>query len=220
MAQRRNFQNMYDGYEGDPFDDGSGMIGGDFNPGGSPFEAPPAPTSPGGGFGSDFQDDPLSPGTSRAPGFFLLSPEEQQQIRDMERGAIVGNQETAREIGGWMKPNTPIERQNEPQLPQAVSVEERAGPEQSFSNDTPPQSFAPAPVSAGTPNPMETPVGPQRRSLSNAAPALFAESGGSRMFGDAGGLMSGGRGVLGSNAGGPTPTEMMLSIMRQLRGGA
>lgn len=220
MAQRRSFQNMYDGYEGDPFeDDGGGMIGGDFAPGGAPFEAPSAPPPN--------PQDPFGNGRDRPDAFYNLSPEEQQAIIDLQNGAIGGNQETAREIGGWSRPNTPVTQQ--PNLPQAVSVEERGGPEQSFAQDTPQMSMAPDPVAASTPQPMQTsapppmgaPTGPQRPSIvSNAAPALFAESGGGgRMFGSAGGLMGGGRGVMGSNPGGPTPTEMMLSIMRQLRNG-
>lgn len=195
------------------FGDKASMIGGDYNPGGAPMEG----GDPG---GIADPQDPFGNGQDRPDAFFALSPEEQQAIIDLQAGAIAGNQETAREFGGGGRPTTsPTAGFN---LPRGVSVEERAGPEASFSQDTPAMSMEPAPISAGMPEPMQTqtaPQGPQRRSVSNAAPALFAESGGGRMFGDAGGLMSGGRGVVGSSAGGPTPTEMMLAIMRSLRGG-
>jgi hypothetical protein len=48
--------------------------------------------------------------------------------------------------------------------------------------------------------------------------ALFSDaSGGTPLFGRMGGLTGGGIGVPGSNEGGPTPTQMMLSLLRMFR---
>lgn len=207
MAQRRSLQNTQDDPYGKFADDGSdggGLFGGEF---GGSLAAPPLDA--GGNvdeFGNDLPD-------------FNNDPNYPTPFEDYTPTAIIGNQEAARELGGhgWMS-NTP--RQNNPSLPQGVSVEERHGPEQGNAQDTPMMSAEPDPVSAHAPEPMQTPVGPQRRTMSNAAPALFAEAGGGgRMFGGADGLMGGGRGALGTHAGGPSPTEMMLSILRQMRGG-
>lgn len=230
MAQRRSLES-YD-HGDDEYQDGSGLFGGgrDMPPMGAPVSMAP----PGGGgrvdeFGNevpDFANDPNYPGA-----FSDYIPTE-----------IAGNGETAREIGGgWNKPTTPLQNQPNqspgPQLPRGVSVEETNEPSysepsapsffdeqpSSYSSpgqDTPAMSMSPDPITSHQPEPMQTSTGPTRRSVSNAAPALFQEAGGgSRMFGSAGGLMGGGKGAVGTNAGGPSPTEMMLSILRQMRGG-
>lgn len=217
MAVRRSFQNADYGYEDDLNDDDDLLGGGGFGGG---FGGAADAGAPGGDL-----NDPFGNGRDRPDAFYNLSPEEQQAIIDLQSGAIAGNQESAREIGvaAWM-PNQPVTRRQQPQapeLPQGVSVEEQTGPESSFAQDTPEQSMFPDPVTMHAPDPMQTATtGPTRRTMSNAAPALFDESGGgARMFGAAGGLMNGGRGAPGMNQGGPTPTEMMLQILREMRAG-
>lgn len=213
MVQRRNLQDAYDEYSN--FDED--MIGGSYNPGGAPAGTSIVDLF---GGGDDTQTppmggDPLADIIDRGPGEMPIEPGAPEPKSGSE-----GNTERGREFspGGGM-PTTPGAYSG---LPQGVSVEERTEtPESFFHEDTPPMSMAPDPITAReqTPMPAQTSTGPTRRALSNAAPALFQETGGARMFGNVGGLMGGGRGAVGTNEGGPTPTEMMLSILRQMRGG-
>jgi hypothetical protein len=207
MVQRRNLQSTMDGYDDD--DGGDGDIGG-----GLPMVGG-AGTGKFDEFGNelpDFSNDPNFP----------------TPFQDYVPDEIAGDSQSAREIGRGGKPTTPLQGQG---LPRGVSVEELTTPSSYRANETPSSYVAPTedapgmsmfpdPVTLGDPAPQtKMTSGPTRRTVTNAPSAIFQESGGGRMFGDAGGLMGGGRGAVGTNAGGPTATEMMLSILRSLRGG-
>lgn len=193
----------------------------------------------GGGFDGDMGAPPMSgsgPGTGNFDEFgnelpdFSGDPNYPTPFQDYVPDEIAGDSQSAREIGRGGKPTTPLQGMG---LPRGVSVEDLTTPTSYRSNETPSSYVAPGqdapsmsmfpdPISQGNASPgmTQTPAsGPTRRSVTNAPSAMFAESGGGRMFGDAGGLMGGGRGAVGTNAGGPSPTEMMLSILRSLRGG-
>lgn len=119
-----------------------------------------------------------------------------------------GNRTTAREL---------FDRNDG--LPRGMTVQGDEGFSDEFgsSMSVPGQSFTPSPISGMTPNPSVT----RRVSSPGAQSALFADaSGGTPLFGRAGGLQGGGKGILGADEGGPTPTEMMLSLLRMFRSGA
>lgn len=108
-----------------------------------------------------------------------------------------------------------------PGLPQGMTVQGEDqgndGGQSAFS--TPMMPHEPTPVSGGYDMSM-APQNTRRVSSPGAESALFSDaSGGTPMFGRAGGLMGGGVGVQGSNEGGPTPTDMMLSLLRMFRSG-
>lgn len=153
-------------------------------------------------------------------------------------------------FGAWMRPTTPEIRQTpglvpmqeetggpdagrrDDGLPRGMTVQsvqgydadmgggdDGGGGQSAFA--TPMMPHEPSPISGMTPNPQIAPQTTRRVSSPGSQSALFSDaSGGSPMFGRAGGLTGGGKGVLGSNEGGPAPTEMMLSLLRMLRNGA
>lgn len=165
-------------------------------------------------------------------------------IDELQRGAISGNLETAREIGigGFTRPaqyGAPRQQpaSDAPALPHGVTVNNQEGvpaPSTQFA-DVPPASnsmqtalspMSPEPVAMqGQPAsmaPNESGTGPQRVSLTPAQSVLFGgESNPSRsgLFGGLGGLTEGGIGVPGASPGGPSPTQMMLQLARMLRQG-
>jgi hypothetical protein len=84
---------------------------------------------------------------------------------------------------------------------------------------TPSMPHEPSPISGMTANP-QTAAGTRRVSSPGSQSALFSEaSGGTPLFGRAGGLMGGGKGVPGGNEGGPSATENMLALLRMFRNG-
>jgi hypothetical protein len=200
MARRRSMDGA-DEYEGGGFNLGGGAPG----LGGKPA---------GGGrvdeFGNevpDFSNDPNFP----TP-FADYTPDE-----------IAGDSTTARELGNHKTPNLPLAQPgpHETGLPTSMTVQSNEGYGSDFGGDqasysTPMQGFSPNPVSGQHASPEVT----QRVSSPGAQSALFSDaSGGTPMFGRAGGLMGGGKGVLGSNEGQPTPTEMMLKLVRMYQNG-
>lgn len=155
---------------------------------------------------------------------FSNDPNYPVPFQDYQPGEIIGNQTSARELFDKRSAATPMrhEPQEDRVLPMGMTVQgeegyggEGGGDQPSFS--TPSQAREPNPISAMRPNPQVT----RRVSSPGAQSALFADdSGGTPLFGRAGGLMGGGKGVLGTNEGGPSPTDMMLSLLRMFRGGA
>lgn len=106
-------------------------------------------------------------------------------------------------------------------LPQGVTVNDQFTEPASAGSwrpaqPAPAQSIEPAPFSAETGIPP-TVAGPQRRSVPN--PAIYGESRGSQLFGNAGGLLGGGIGAVGgSEPSGPlTPTEMFSRLLQLFR---
>lgn len=88
------------------------------------------------------------------------------------------------------------------------------------SMSTPTMSMEPNPVSGMTANPAtSTPETTRRVSSMGSTSALFGQQAGTPLFGRAGGLMGGGTGVQASSEGAPTPTQMMLSLLRMFRNG-
>lgn len=114
-------------------------------------------------------------------------------------------------------------------LPEGVTVPQtqfEGVPQSSNTMQTSLSPMTPSPVAgsgqAASYAPAEgggTGQGPQRPAFTPAASALFGESPrSSGLFGALGGLDEGGIGAVGTNNGGPAPTEMMLALLRQLRG--
>lgn len=164
---------------------------------------------------------------------FSNDPNYPVPFRDYQPIEIGGNETSARELFNRPTPTTPLARPHAEApsqdvgggLPHGMTVQGDAmgyggddmggGDQPAFS--TPAMPHEPSPISAMRPNPEVT----RRVSSPGAQSALFSDdSGGGQMFGRAGGLLGGGKGVLGANEGGPTPTDMMLSLLRMFRNGA
>lgn len=152
---------------------------------------------------------------------FANDPNYPVPFQDYQPTEIAGDQTTARELFNQPRAPQGIPRPDQTGgLPQGMTVQSEegyggGGDMPAFS--TPSTPHEPTPMSGMPPRPDVT----RRVSSPGAQSALFSEaSGGTPLFGRAGGLMGGGKGVLGANEGGPTPTEMMLSLLRTLRNGA
>lgn len=137
-------------------------------------------------------------------------------FEDYDPTEIAGDRTTSREM---------FDRREPKGLPQGMTVQSEQGYDSTFggpgggqeSFSTPAQPFSPTPIASQRPNPTVT----QRVSSPGATSALFADaSGGTPMFGRLGGLTGGGKGVMGSNEGGPAPTAMMLKLLRMFGSGA
>lgn len=137
------------------------------------------------------------------------------------QGADAGNTDRGRELAG------PGATPNTFGLPQGVIVQPETvfndTPEYANTFSTPMSQMEPSPVSANHMMPTtatpESGMGPQRRTSS--ASQIFDQGNeyGSSLFGGRSqGLEGGGLGVPGTGAGGPTPTQMMLALLQQLRG--
>lgn len=174
--------------------------------------------SGGGGFGSIFDN---------GRGFSDMGPnigsivEPVPQLPDLP--AIAGNETTARELGGSLFPNRlrPVRQTPSVDQPQApptpsglpIGMTVQDGED---TMSTPMMSRAPNPIAAMTPNPVA-----QQATTRRVAPSqLFSDDYGTPMFGRAGGLMGGGQGVMESNDGAPSPTEMMKRLLQMFRGEA
>lgn len=168
---------------------------------------------------------------------FANDPNFPTPFTDYQPGEIAGNSESVFSTKGpGQNPTTSAPRQEAFQLPRGVSVEE-AMPQQADAiaqpfdggntQNTPPMSMEPAPVSAQTPAPTMNfgagapqQAGPQRRSA--VSPTIFAENRGSQLSGRAGGLLGGGKGFAGAEeASGPiAPTEMFQKLLQMFRQGS
>ena len=158
---------------------------------------------------------------------------------DYQPDEIAGNTESARELGGGFGPprggpapaplGTPVgppmgqppggPSEDSFGLPQGVSVNEGmfAGvPESGNAMNVPGQSRTPSPTSGmamNAPPESGTSQGPMRRSASS--PSIYGESRNPTMFGRAGGLLGGGKGLVGreESSGPVAPTEMMKKLL-------
>lgn len=226
MAQRRGFQNMYDGYEAPSFaDDDDGGFGGlaallgDIPVGDGSF-ASPDPWMPPPGW-----EPPTRPGS--------LDPDLDAGLRaalqtDPGGGGIGGNTDSARELSRAPRPSQYTGGQQPAMsgLPEGVTVPETqfsGVPASSNTMQTPLSPTSPSPVSMQRQSASAAPnesggTGPQRPSFTPSQSALFGDAPGrSGLFGGLGGLTEGGIGVMGGGGGGPKPTEMMLALARMLR---
>lgn len=135
-------------------------------------------------------------------------------FEDYQPDAIAGDRTSGREMFDHRETTPPTTSG----LPRGMTVqgEEGYGDGGQDSMGTPAQGFSPQPVSGMRANPSMT----QRVGHGGASSALFSEaSGGTPLFGRAGGLMGGGKGVLGMDDGAPSPTEMMLKLVRAFQNG-
>ncbi len=155
---------------------------------------------------------------------------------DYQPDEIAGNTERGRDIGGGGQgsPYGPMGGGASKQptsidmgLPQGVTVDEgmfSGVPEDGNAMNVPGQSRVPSPTSGMAMNaPPESGFsqGPMRRSASS--PSIYGESRNPKMFGRAGGLLGGGKGLVGQEeSSGPiAPTEMMKKLIQlfQQQGG-
>lgn len=140
---------------------------------------------------------------------------------------IAGNQETARELGDVFRTRSPLAAAPQPEpepsngLPMSMTVETGYDDGGQPSVSTPAMPHEPTPIAGMRAAPEIASQGTRRVSSGGAPSALFGDtSTGTPMFGRLGGLEGGGIGAMGLNEGGPTPTQMMLSLLRMMRNGA
>ncbi len=126
-----------------------------------------------------------------------------------------GNTSTGREMFDHAPTTTGLPQGMTVQGDESDGAGYGGGGQSAFS--TPMMPHEPSPISGMPSNPEVT----QRVSSPGATSALFSDaSGGTPMFGRAGGLMGGGRGAPSMDAGGQsTPTQNMLALLRMMRNG-
>lgn len=149
-------------------------------------------------------EDPSGKIEVKLPGQFTPPDDSLIGVLDPEESGEFGNYTTAREM------------QRGDALPRGMTVQGEQGYGDAFGGNTPMMPQEPSPVAARPAQPTST----RRVSSPGSMSALFGSEGrDTPMFGNMGGLTEGGLGVQ-SSQGRPTPTEMMLSLLRMFRGGA
>lgn len=173
--------------------------------------------------GEPLTDDGLmgaSPPTGSDAGFGAEPPQDLGALGEPFReGDDAGSSMRARELMPT-RPNT------YGSLPEGVTVPQAqfsGVPESSNVLQTPLSPRAPSPIAMQpqTPNVLasESGVGPQRPSFTSRS-VLFGESPArAGLFGGAGGLDQGGYGVMSTEGGAPSPTALMLQLVRMLNSG-
>lgn len=133
-------------------------------------------------------------------------------MEELQRGAIAGNTEYARDLAG------PRATPNTFGLPKGVSVNDNMTEDGGGATmDTPSQPSQPMLQNAMVSQGLPASGGPTRRSASS--PSIYGESRSPSLFGRADGLLGGGKGLVGAEeTSGPlAPTEMMQKLLQLFR---